>query len=492
MNILFVYPNKDTFGYKPVGIALLSALLKRDGHKVALFDTTFFDLGVEEYTGYNVAIKKYKPVDFSGHNVAKVKVDLGAEVRKTLDAFKPDLAGVSLTQDEDEVSTAICRFIKEHRPDLPIAWGGAHPTVDPADCIGRPYVDFCCVGEGIEAVPELIRALESGGDVTNIPNIWAKRDGTVFENPMRPLYRDMDALPYLDWDVFDPRQFLKPFDGRITRCADFMAVHGCPHRCSYCINSWLFTHTKGLVRGLSPRRAVDELKFHIERHGVDFVRFPDEDFLMRPKKVFFEFAELYAREVGLPFTCKTHPRSVSVEKVEALKAMNIAGVSIGVESGNEFIRREVLGRIETPDEIRRAFAIFNDAKIRTGSYIMLGLPYEDREKIFDTIELLRDIKPTVVEFGFFFPFKGSTLYDVCMKEGFYDPTEVPTFQWHYPTLKLPTISREELKGLYRCFNLYCKMPKSFYKLIERAEKDDPVGDELFKLLVEVYAEHYFD
>ena len=43
MNILLVYPNPKGSYMLSTGIALLSACLKREGHKVKLFDTTFYN-----------------------------------------------------------------------------------------------------------------------------------------------------------------------------------------------------------------------------------------------------------------------------------------------------------------------------------------------------------------------------------------------------------------------------------------------------------------
>ena len=43
MNVLLIYPNPKGSYMLATGIALLSAVLKREGHKVKLFDTTFYD-----------------------------------------------------------------------------------------------------------------------------------------------------------------------------------------------------------------------------------------------------------------------------------------------------------------------------------------------------------------------------------------------------------------------------------------------------------------
>ena len=55
------------------------------------------------------------------------------------------------------------------------------------------------------AAVELCKALRDGRDTTNIPNIWANVDGTIYENTPSPLTQDLDWLPYPD--VRDDNKF---------------------------------------------------------------------------------------------------------------------------------------------------------------------------------------------------------------------------------------------------------------------------------------------
>ena len=71
----------------------------------------------------------------------------------------------------------ISRFIKDCDHQIQIVWGGPHPTVAVDETLSLPDVDFACVGEGLEALPELLNALEAGKDPTRIRNICAKRNG---------------------------------------------------------------------------------------------------------------------------------------------------------------------------------------------------------------------------------------------------------------------------------------------------------------------------
>ena len=44
IKVLFLYPNTYGMNMIPPGIALFSALLKREGHKVEIFDTTYYQI----------------------------------------------------------------------------------------------------------------------------------------------------------------------------------------------------------------------------------------------------------------------------------------------------------------------------------------------------------------------------------------------------------------------------------------------------------------
>ncbi|MFP5259143.1 MAG: B12-binding domain-containing radical SAM protein, partial [Acidobacteriota bacterium] len=119
------------------------------------------------------------------------------------------LVGVSLMTNYVDNAVQITKTVKA-RSSAPVLWGGVHPTIRPGECL--EWADLVCVGDGEEAVLDVARALEAGSDLTAIPNIWSRRpDGSVAENPVRPLAQDLDALPAPDWShddhhIWDPEQ----------------------------------------------------------------------------------------------------------------------------------------------------------------------------------------------------------------------------------------------------------------------------------------------
>ena len=494
MKILFVWPNKDQFGFKPLGISLLSALCKEKKHETRLFDTTFIDMGYEDNTHNKEKICIYKPIDFSDYSIEKMRVSLKQEFITTLTNYHPDIVSYSALTDEYQIALQMSRITKEFDPAIINIVGSKYATICPENVINEPSVDFVCVGEGVEAFPELIKNIDKGEPTNKIRNIWTKEKGTIIRNPVRPLLQNLDILPYVDWDIFDDRQFLKPFDGKIYRGGDWMSNWGCPNKCSYCINDYLhgLYGLKGYLRAYSVDRAIDELCFLKKKYSLEFLKFHDEDFLLRNINYLTHFAERYENEVGLPFVIETSPMSTNEEKVKILKKMGCASVSLGVECGNAEYRKTVLNRRDKITEIFSAYSLFNKYHIRNSSFNLMGLPYETRELIFDTIELNRNANVMVPNVGFFFPFEGTKLRELCINEKFYDPNSPHIYAHGVPALTLPGISREELVGLHKTFVLYCKLPRFLFPIIERAERNDEIGNEIFSYLADIYKKYVME
>ena len=112
-----------------------------------------------------------------------------------------------------------------------------------------------------------------------------------------------------------------------------------------------------------------------------------------------------------------------------------------------------------------------------------------REAVFDTIELNRKIDPPVPDVGFFFPFEGTKLRELSIKEGLYHPDSSPIYKRDEPALSLPSLPKEELCGLRKTFVLYVKLPKIFYPFISRAEENDETGRAIFSILSQIYEKY---
>jgi anaerobic magnesium-protoporphyrin IX monomethyl ester cyclase len=189
------------------------------------------------------------------------------------------------------------------RLNVPIIVGGPHPTYSP-DMILGDGIDIICRGEGELAMLELADAMDGGTDVTKIRNLHVKtRNGTIHRNDLRPPV-PLDELPPPDRELYYKYRFLR--DMPMKR---FIASMGCPYPCTFChepvIRGMYRKDTKSdYLRRKSVQRTVAEIKYIADRYPLNHVHFSDDLFFIRNNyKWLEEFAEVYPREVGIPFNC---------------------------------------------------------------------------------------------------------------------------------------------------------------------------------------------
>lgn len=118
-----------------------------------------------------------------------------------------DAVGFTSTFEQQIISLALARRIKERHPRLPVIFGGAN-CIEP---MGRehlrawPWIDHVCLGEGEEALPELLRRLEAGDLGGGVPGFLSRREGTIVDGGPPARFVDMETLPDPDYDEYFER-----------------------------------------------------------------------------------------------------------------------------------------------------------------------------------------------------------------------------------------------------------------------------------------------
>jgi anaerobic magnesium-protoporphyrin IX monomethyl ester cyclase len=389
MKVLFIYPNINTqvgFNY---GVAYISGMLRAHGHETYL-------LNINEKLGY--------PLDLE-----RIKTDI---LR-----IKPDIIGFSVLTNQYKYALEIAKDIKRYT-DMPVVFGGIHPTMDPLGVMAENAVDYLCVGEGEEAFLEFVEKREAAG----IRNMVYRDDGRVIMEPLRP-YVDITRLPIKDYSIFDFQQLIDAKDGWVG----LTASRGCPFRCTYCLNHKIMKLYKGhghLPKEYLRRHTVDEVMKEIEHltgtyKGIRMFIF-DDDIFTFDKKWLREFSAKYRSATKVGFVCNAHARVFDEEMAADLEKAGCRIVKFGLESGSEKIRKDVLNRHMKNSDIERAFATAHKFGLHTSAFVMIGLPYEQERDIMDTVRLLARIKPGRFRWSLFFPFIGTRAYDIAKKAGFID------------------------------------------------------------------------
>ncbi|MHB1005115.1 MAG: B12-binding domain-containing radical SAM protein [Chloroflexota bacterium] len=298
--------------------------------------------------------------------------------------------------------------------------GSYHPTVNPAETIESPGVDMICIGEGEVPLAELCDRLEQGKDYTDIPGLWVKRDGVIHRNATGPLIEDMDTIPLPEFRLFDYERLQS--SQTYTAMASF--TRGCPYACTYCINNklkTLYPNRNKFLRTRSPQNAMAYLRKLREVYpGVRYIRVMD-DIFHYSETWLEEFLPLYKREINLPFAINHRPNRFTQKAAKMLADAGCYQVYFGVESGNETVRNQVIGRHMSEEQIVNAFKWARDNGIRTSSYNMVGLPHENMASVLDTIKLNARMHPNRIFSPIFCPYPNTDLHDIAVKSGFCKP-----------------------------------------------------------------------
>lgn len=490
--VLLIYPGFFMQLGLPLGIAYLASALKKDGFEVKIFDTIFYrepgDVDINEER--QKAHHSVKPVDYNSVGISKKDTDMLEDFSGVLNDYQPDLIGISAVEGIFERGLKLSRQAKKISP-APVIFGGVFPTMAPEAAIAEDSVDMICIGEGEEALLELCRRLRDERDYSDIKSLWVKIGGEVIKNGLYPL-KDFKELAEPDFSGFEQSVFYRPMQGRLWRTLPVETARGCPYLCSYCCAPALKRLYKAecgqsYFRNRPISSVLAEIENEVKKYSPEFIYFTSETFLAMNDKEFAGFISGYGR-IKLPFWIQTRVETIADDRIKKLREVGLYWMSIGIEHGNEEFRRKYLKRYSTNEQILDAFKVLDRCRQGASVNSIIGLPFETRELLEDTIGLNRKIlavnKRIRCSISVFTPFRGCELHEVCLKHNLIDdvPYTSHTNLIGGSILKSPYFSKEDLNGILRTFSFRVHFPAEYRQRIQLAEKFTPEGNREFELL----------
>jgi anaerobic magnesium-protoporphyrin IX monomethyl ester cyclase len=452
--ILFVYPNKEGYPIVPLGISVLSGIMKHHGHIADLFDITFiiterYDHKAREKTG---VVKK---VDVEKYWGAGDKINIDEEFRNKIINFQPDIIAFTVVENNYFMAKRLLQIAKETSSALTIV-GGLFPTIMPNLFINSSDVDLVCVGEGEYAMIELAAKLDLAEEISGIPNLVVKHNGDILHNKLS-VYYNWEPPVFQDWKIFDERHLLKPFMGEMHRTGFFELSRGCPYKCGYCTNRLCQEIFKSLGRYNREKPmeyAIKEIEHLKGKYNLELIFFNDENFLTMRNERLADFCKKFSSRVSLPFFIMTRADSLLDEtKIKMLKEAGCVTIGIGVECGSEDIRRKLLNKNITNEVYEKAFANCHKYDIRTTANVMIGLPFETEENIIESANFCRKLQAKSLSLAIFAPYHGTLLRDICCEEGYIEniiSEDIAII--NRSILNMPQLSKGKIEELYLKFN----------------------------------------
>lgn len=380
-----------------------------------------------------------------GHEVEKqqVPVDMSAdELVKLVRQRSPDVIGVSMASRQWLRARELIPPLRE-QIDTPVIAGGLHASFATDVVLDTPGFDYVCIGEGEQAMLELVEAIESGRfPEKGIANIRVCGQPAP---PMRPPFEPIDALPFMARDMLGEKHGVRYM----------VTQRGCPYTCSYCAARQFADLYEGAYASYGRRRSPENVMQEILSIGnegdLNYIIFLDDTFTINHAWV-KAFCKIYAEESAVPFSLHARSETVNASLLEHLAEAGCKHIVYGVESGSERVRRDILKRNISNQRLCESFQQTQAAGIIATANYMLGIPGETASDIEETLSLHDQLKPDDFGYFVFYPYPGTSLFKLCIEKG-YLPENLYEFPAHHhaSVLDLPDLTGEEIEHYYERF-----------------------------------------
>jgi radical SAM superfamily enzyme YgiQ (UPF0313 family) len=417
MKITLISPYPDITSF---GLRTISAYLKQNGHQTRM-------IFIPDPLGDNLlyGVKRYED------RVLEEVVSL---------CKGSDLIGITLMTNFFDGAVQVTERIKRELRS-PVIWGGVHPTIRPEESL--EHADLVCVGDGEEALLELVERMAARQNYSSTANIWMKADGRIIKNPVRPLKSNLDEYPLPDYSLDDHHVLfegqVRPLTEELTRQFlergtvshylhktgyQTMTGRGCPHKCTYCINDAIKSiyGSQGYLRWRSTDHVMQELLW-VKEHMpyVGFVWISDDAFFARNTAALQEFCRVYKEKIGLPFSCLASPLTVNEEKMALLVDAGMIYVQMGIQTGSAKIQELFNRKTMSNDKVMQAVRIINKYKDRMfpPSYdFILDVPYETDQDVIESLKLIAQFpKPFQLQPFALVLYPGTKLHEMATRDG---------------------------------------------------------------------------
>jgi hypothetical protein len=364
MKVLMVSSN--TLPAAPTGPVYVAGALRQAGHQVEIYENLFAD---SDHSDFIYKINRFQP-EIIGVSIRLVHGDVQ-------DANAPYGTRYVDLRPRVKQLTDIIRQNSAAR----IVLGGPGFNYYARDWLEYLQLDTGIRGEGEQAFPLLLQALESGAEIASIPGCVHHINGHFdAAKPCRVENLDSQGLPgydLLDWE---------PYAAKSITPAIF-TKRGCAFDCSFCPYSKLEGKRYRLK---SPQRVLSEIHHTLQSTRSHRIMICDNSF-NAPRR----HAEALCRAFrDDPFDFEwgsgdLKPAGVSTEFCQLMKESGCYYLNLSIESASDRMLVS-MRRGYTVRHVRQSLEVLSRSGIPYGASLLFGAPGETPETIAETLAVMKE------------------------------------------------------------------------------------------------------
>lgn len=359
----------------------------------------------------SVAINKGHTVQIIDGEVENLSKD---EMVNRIEAFKPDILGLSATTPFYHLSLELASDIKKSNPVQKIVIGGSHITMVKEKAFDKVF-DYGVIGEGEMIWSELLDHINgTGKKISEIKGLLYHSDDKVIFTGNQELISDLDTIPIPARHLLKNNEYKIGTIRGIKRFTTIMTSRGCPFKCIFCS-----TKTFGQrVRRRKLANVINEIKSVISDFGIRHFIFLD-DTLTLDRKYILELCDMLEKEkISITFEGSTCASYLDEELMKAMARNGLVKLAFGLETVNQETRK-LIKKVIPLESYPEANRLARKYGVETLNSIVLGLPNENKEMMKNTlqyVEKARDIQNVTITIAT--PYPGTEMYDMAEKGEF--------------------------------------------------------------------------
>lgn len=350
-------------------------------------------------------------------------------------------------------------MVRRLAPDIPLVWGGWHPTLMPYETIRHELVDIVMMGQGEEILPSLARRLRDRRPPEDVPHILYKdKAGRIVETAGRETagFQLKDNI-IAGYAAVDLDLYIHPQWGH-QRVVGYESSRGCPFQCSFCSIGNVYQRRWS---GLPAESVVRDIAWLKEEQRIDAVHFFDNNFFLDTRRAGQIADGLAKRELGVAWDGTVVAQQFvrfTPAYIRRLKRGGLFRVIIGGESGDEEVLRRV-HKGHTNGQILQAVRMCREFGLLPSLSFMIGFPWAPEEDTRRTVELIEKIKAidreSEILLFIFSPYLGTPLYDVAREFGMQFPDSLEGWaNFTYDKVNTPWISSSLKRRMARYLRFF--------------------------------------
>jgi len=384
------------------GIAYLAAFLEKDSHEVEVHDMRVHADNILLY--------------------------------KKIDSFKPDFIGISTASIGYKMAYEIVDTIKEKYPNTKVAMGGSYASTVHTKILEDTKADYSVYGEGEQTFVDLAKGL----DPSKIKGLIWRDKGEIIMNPPYPLVKDLDSMPFPDYEKFELNKMLEK---RIP----IVSTRGCPNRCTFCSIQLVMGYP---FRTRSPENVLKEIELWYKK-GYDTFEFSDDNFtfnMPRAEKI-CDMIIQSGMKLKLIFGNGLRADRVNGVLLKKLKEAGCVHIGYGLETSDS----EGLELLKKDLDLKQLIWAAQETMrlgINTQVNFIIGNPGQTYEKFMKDIKFTDELKIDQVRFFQMVPYPGTEMFEWVKQNGrFLHTPEEYLNNLHYwgeePVFETDEFTREE-------------------------------------------------